>query len=59
MIYFVLLRAVFIPLFLVCRYYPKDVDRIMPVYIESDWAYWIVAIIMSYTSGYLRYELRF
>lgn len=50
----VLLRLAFIPLFLFCKYYPKDIQRTLPVYIDNDWAYWIIAIIMSYTSGYLR-----
>lgn len=54
LVYFALARVVFIPLFLVCKYYPKDVDRVMPVYIDSNWVYWIIAILMSFTSGYLR-----
>lgn len=54
LVYFALLRVVFIPLFLLCRYYPRDIERIMPVYIHNDWAYWIIAMAMSFSSGYLR-----
>lgn len=49
----VILRAVFIPLFLFCNYHPKGVERILPVYIDNDYIYWSIAIVMSYSSGYL------
>lgn len=49
----VVLRAVFIPLFLFCNYQPVAVERILPVFINNDYVYWSIAVIMSYTSGYL------
>ncbi|XP_030383902.1 equilibrative nucleoside transporter 1 [Scaptodrosophila lebanonensis] len=49
----VVLRIAFIPLFLFCNYLPKAVIRTLPVYITSDWIYWIIGISMSFTSGYL------
>lgn len=51
----VLLRAVFVPLFVFCNYMPKDTVRMMPIYITNDWVYWAIGITMGYTSGYLRY----
>ncbi|XP_030561323.1 equilibrative nucleoside transporter 1 [Drosophila novamexicana] len=49
----VVLRVVFIPLLIFCNYAPKDIVRTLPVFITNDWLYWIIAIIMSYSSGYL------
>ncbi|XP_053969979.1 equilibrative nucleoside transporter 1-like [Anastrepha ludens] len=49
----VTLRIVFIPLFLYCNYLPLNVDRKLPVLISNEWAYWLIAIIMSWSSGYL------
>lgn len=49
----VVIRVVFIPLFLFCNYLPLDVERTLPVWITSDYAYWIIAILMSISSGYL------
>jgi solute carrier family 29 (equilibrative nucleoside transporter), member 1/2/3 len=49
----VILRAVFIPLFLFCNYHPLAVQRVLPVYIDNDYIYWGIAVIMSYSSGYL------
>jgi equilibrative nucleoside transporter 1/2/3 len=49
----VLLRAVFIPLFLLCNYQPLGVERVLPVKIQNDYVYWGIAIVMSYSSGYL------
>lgn len=51
----VLLRAVFVPLFLICNYQPKDTARILPIYINNDWLYWFIGILMAYTSGYFRF----
>lgn len=48
----VLLRLVLIPAFLFCHYYPKGEDRILPVLIDSDWAYWVLSMILGITSGY-------
>ncbi|XP_063704315.1 equilibrative nucleoside transporter 3 isoform X2 [Culicoides brevitarsis] len=49
----VVARLAFIPLFLVCNYLPKDVDRVLPIYITNDYVYWAIAIVMSVSSGYL------
>lgn len=49
----VLLRAIFLPLFLFCNYLPKNTTRTLPVLISSEWLYWLIAIVMSYSSGYL------
>lgn len=46
-------RVVFIPLFLFCNYLPQDTLRILPVWITNDYIYWGIAIIMSFSSGYL------
>lgn len=48
-----LLRAVFIPLFLACNYHPLGVERVLPVYIKNDYVYWSIAVAMSFSSGYL------
>ncbi|GLV32794.1 Equilibrative nucleoside transporter 2 [Carabus blaptoides fortunei] len=48
----VMLRLLYIPLFLLCNYQPAKVDRIFPVLINNDWAYWIIAITMGLSSGY-------
>lgn len=53
LVYPVVLRLLFIPLFLFCNYHPKNVTRILPVLITNDWVYWIMAILMSFSSGYL------
>lgn len=49
----VVLRVAFIPLFIFCNYAPTDIIRTLPVFITNDWLYWIIAIIMSFSSGYL------
>lgn len=49
----VILRAAFLPLFLFCNYRPLSVDRALPIYIDNDWVYWGFAILMAYSSGYL------
>ncbi|XP_067633497.1 equilibrative nucleoside transporter 1 [Eurosta solidaginis] len=46
------LRLVFIPLLLFCNYVPLNVERTLPVFINNDWIYWLIAILMAYTSGY-------
>lgn len=51
----VLLRIVFVPLYLMCNCYVAE--RKIPVFIENDWAYWGIGVSMAYTSGYLRYLL--
>ncbi|KAK4875054.1 hypothetical protein RN001_011476 [Aquatica leii] len=48
------LRIFYIPFYLLCNYQPSDnATRILPVLINSDWAYWIVSVTMGLTSGYL------
>ncbi|KAI5715290.1 hypothetical protein M8J77_013724 [Diaphorina citri] len=49
----VVLRAIFIPAFLLCNYHPKDVVRSLPVLITDDYAYWTIAVLMGLSSGYL------
>lgn len=49
----VVTRFAFIPLFLFCNYHPLNVERNLPVFITSDLAYWLIAVIMSFSSGYL------
>lgn len=48
----VLLRAAFLPLFLFCNYQPLNITRVLPVYIDNDWVYWGIGIVMAFTSGY-------
>jgi equilibrative nucleoside transporter 1/2/3 len=36
-----------------CNYHPLGVERVLPVYIKSDYVYWSIAVIMSFSSGYL------
>ncbi|XP_055323262.1 equilibrative nucleoside transporter 1 [Sitodiplosis mosellana] len=49
----VLLRVAFIPLFLFANYKPYKINRVLPIYIKNDWAYWGIGFSMAYTSGYL------
>lgn len=51
----VLLRAIFIPLFLVCNYQPENTIRTVPVLITNDAIFWMIGITMGFTSGYFRY----
>lgn len=46
-------RVLYIPLFIFCNYLPIGVERTLPVLITNDWVYWIIAITMSLSSGYL------
>ncbi|XP_076069508.1 equilibrative nucleoside transporter 2 isoform X2 [Oratosquilla oratoria] len=48
----VLLRLFFIPAFIFCNFVPKNVVRIMPVFITSDWGYWVLSVFLGITSGY-------
>ncbi|XP_066582107.1 NADPH-dependent diflavin oxidoreductase 1-like [Prorops nasuta] len=48
----VVLRILFIPLFLYCNYHPAKTERILPVLINNDWAYFFIAVLMGLTSGY-------
>lgn len=49
----VVLRVVFIPLFLFSNYHPLGVARHLPVFVKNDELYWGIAIVMSFSSGYL------
>ncbi|XP_055923970.1 equilibrative nucleoside transporter 1 isoform X3 [Eupeodes corollae] len=49
----VVLRVVFLPLFIICNYQPQNITRSLPVYIHNDFVYWAIAIVMSFSSGYL------
>lgn len=49
----VLLRVLFIPLFLFCNYQPKKYNRSLPVLVTNDWMYWFIGVSMSISSGYL------
>lgn len=46
------LRLLYIPLFLLCNYQPRGITRTLPVYIDNDCAYFIIAVTMGITSGY-------
>ncbi|XP_025095094.1 equilibrative nucleoside transporter 1-like isoform X2 [Pomacea canaliculata] len=46
----VLLRAAFIPIFLLCNFRPEE--RGWPVLISNDIAYIVASILMAFTSGY-------
>jgi len=48
----VVLRVLFIPFFLLCNYQPRGVERLLPVLITNDWAYWFGGIFLGLTSGY-------
>ncbi|XP_077498408.1 equilibrative nucleoside transporter 2 [Amblyomma americanum] len=47
----VVARLVFLPLFLLCNYLPKD--RVMPVWVSSNWGFVAAMIVFSWSSGYL------
>ncbi|CAN8028595.1 unnamed protein product [Ixodes persulcatus] len=47
----VVLRLVFLPIFLLCNYLPKE--RQLPVWIASDWAYMVAMAVFAWSSGYL------
>ncbi|XP_054081415.1 equilibrative nucleoside transporter 1 isoform X1 [Zeugodacus cucurbitae] len=49
----VTLRIIFIPLFLYCNYQPLNTTRTLPVIIQNEWIYWFIAVLMSWSSGYL------
>lgn len=49
---FTTLRILFIPLFLLCNYHPLGKQRTLPVLINNDWVYWVLAIIMGWSSGH-------
>ncbi|XP_043235815.1 equilibrative nucleoside transporter 1-like isoform X1 [Amphibalanus amphitrite] len=48
----VVLRFAFIPYFVLCNYLPVHVERVTPVYINNDWAYWGMVVLLGLSSGY-------
>lgn len=48
----VVMRVLFIPFFLLCNYHPGGAERVLPVLISNDWAYWIGGVLLGLTSGY-------
>lgn len=48
----IVLRILYIPLFLLCNYQPRGITRVLPVYIDNDWVYFIIAVTMGMSSGY-------
>ncbi|XP_029675840.1 equilibrative nucleoside transporter 1 isoform X1 [Formica exsecta] len=49
----VVLRFAYLPLFLFCNYQPARIERSLPIFIDNDWIFWIIAITMGFSSGYL------
>ncbi|XP_034952144.1 equilibrative nucleoside transporter 1 [Chelonus insularis] len=49
----VVLRVLYIPLFLLCNYKPRLVARTLPIYVNNDWIYLGIAATMGLSSGYL------
>ncbi|CAN7937563.1 unnamed protein product [Ixodes hexagonus] len=47
----VVLRLVFLPLFLLCNYLPTE--RQLPVWISNDWGYVVAMVVFAWSSGYL------
>ncbi|XP_049880471.1 equilibrative nucleoside transporter 3-like [Pectinophora gossypiella] len=45
-------RIAFIPLFLMCNYQPSGVTRTMRVVITSDAVYWVLSVLLGWTSGH-------
>lgn len=52
LVYFVVLRVLFIPFFLACNYRPQDKTRTLSVFIDNDIIYWVGGILMGITSGH-------
>ncbi|CAH1188680.1 unnamed protein product [Phyllotreta striolata] len=49
----VVLRLVYIPLFLLCNYNVEGVDRVLPIVIQNDYVYFYLSATMALSSGYL------
>ncbi|KAK9886106.1 hypothetical protein WA026_014894 [Henosepilachna vigintioctopunctata] len=47
------LRFLYIPYFIFANYQVPDQKRVLPVYFENDWIYWIVSKTFALSSGYL------
>jgi len=48
----VMLRALFLPFFLLCNYRPVGVERLWPALMHWDYAYWAAAGLFGLTGGY-------
>lgn len=48
----IVLRFLYIPLFLLCNYQVDSVERVLPILIKNDWVYFVIAATMALTSGY-------
>ena len=48
----VLLRALFLPFFLLCNYRPFGVERLWPALMHWDYAYWTASGLFGLTGGY-------
>ncbi|XP_046667312.1 equilibrative nucleoside transporter 1 [Homalodisca vitripennis] len=48
----VVLRVLFIPIFLICNYQPLKMVRLFPILIVNDWVYWSIAVVFALSSGY-------
>ncbi|XP_045506319.1 equilibrative nucleoside transporter 1 [Colias croceus] len=49
---FTTLRILFIPLFLLCNYHPLGRTRTLPVMVNNDWVYWLLAVLLGWSSGH-------
>ncbi|KAG6449036.1 hypothetical protein O3G_MSEX005869 [Manduca sexta] len=47
---FTTIRILFIPFFLLCNYIPDK--RTLPIYVTNDWVYWVVSVLMGWSSGH-------
>ncbi|XP_047113314.1 equilibrative nucleoside transporter 1 isoform X1 [Schistocerca piceifrons] len=53
LIFPVVLRVLFIPFFMVCKYEPQNRIRQFPVFIHNDWVYWVASMLLGISSGHL------
>ncbi|XP_045780784.1 equilibrative nucleoside transporter 1 isoform X2 [Maniola jurtina] len=49
---FTTIRILFIPLYLLCNYQPMYTTRTLPVWVNNDWAYWGMAVLLGWSSGH-------
>lgn len=50
--YFIVLRIIFIPLFLFCNYIPPNINRNLPILINNDYIYIIIVFLFGISSGH-------
>lgn len=50
--YFIILRIIFIPLFLFCNYIPPNTDRHIYVFVNNDYIYVLIVFLFGITSGH-------